>query len=57
MPRRSPRISKLYFGKSRRKTKFVDATINGNKQSFYMGEKPKNKDLLIFMPPRFRRVK
>jgi hypothetical protein len=57
MPRRSPRISKLYFGKSRRKTKFVDASINGNKQSFYMGEKPKNKDLLIFMPPRFRRVK
>ena len=57
MPRRMPRISKLEMSKGRRKTKFVDATINGKKQSFYMGEKPKNKDLLIFMPPRFRRLK
>ena len=55
MPRRPARISKLEMSKGRRKTKFVDATINGKKQSFYMGAKPKNRDLSFFMPPRFRR--
>lgn len=57
MPRRQAQISKLEMSKGRRKTKFVTATINGEKQSFYMGAKPKNKDLSFFMPPRFSRMK